>query len=135
MKDSIFMKKFVFSFLVLTFTFSLFSCASTEVEVADDATSLEIIQFAQTAFDKGSAKKALKYYEILLQRYGMNTSIYLEGRYEMAHIYVKQKKYDLAKPIIEEILEIYSVSQPGQFPGAYKVLATKDLEKIPASKR
>ena len=92
MKDSIFMKKIVFNFLVAFASVCFFSCVSTKVEVPDNASSLEIIQLAQTALDKGSTKKSLQYYEILLQRYGMNTAIYIEGRYEIAHIYVKQKK-------------------------------------------
>lgn len=129
------MKKIVFSFLVSFASVCFFSCASAKVEVPDNASSLEIIQLAQTALDKGSAKKSLQYYEILLQRYGMNTAVYIEGRYEIAHIYVKQKKYSKAEPIINEILEIYNASQPGQFPGAYRKLAQKDFEKIQNGKR
>lgn len=134
MKDSIFMKKIVFSLLAVFVASSFFSCASTKVEVPENASALEIIQLAQTALDKGSSRKSLQYYEILLQRYGMNTAIYIEGRYEIAHIYVKQKKFSKAEPIINEILEIYNASQPGQLPGAYRKLAQKDFEKIQNSK-
>ena len=111
------------------------SCISSEVDVPEDATRLEIVQLAQTAFDSGFKKKALKYYEVLLQRYGMDTATYVEGRYEIAHIYVKKHKYDLARPMLEEIVEIYSTAQPGQLPGAYRKLAQKDLDKINATKR
>ena len=110
------------------------SCVSSEVDVPEDATRLEIVQLAQTAFDSGFKKKALKYYEVLLQRYGTDTATYIEGRYEIAHIYVKKRKYDLARPMLEEIVEIYASSQPGQLPGAYRKLAQKDLDKINASK-
>ncbi|MGN0728418.1 hypothetical protein [Treponema sp.] len=134
MKDSIFLKKIAFSFLSLFLASFFFSCASSEVEVADGVSSIEIVQFAQTAFDKGNTKKALKYYDILLQRYGMDTAIYIEGKFEIAHIYVKQKKFSKAEPILNEILDIYNSSQPGQFPGAYRKLAQKDLEKIQNSK-
>ena len=129
------MKKIVFSFLISFASVCFFSCASTKVEVPDNASSLEIIQLAQTALDKGSTKKSLQYYEILLQRYGMNTAFFIEVRYEIAHIYVNHKKYSKAEPIINEILEIYTASQPGQFPGAYRKLAQKDFEKIQNGKR
>ena len=106
------------------------SCVSSDVDVPEDATRLEIVQLAQTAFDNGFKKKALKYYEVLLQRYGMDTATYVEGRYEIAHIYVKKRKYDLARPMLEEIVEIYASTPPGQLPGAYRKLAQKDLDKI-----
>ena len=69
-------------------------------------------------------------YEILLQRYGMNPAIYVEARYEIAHVYVKQKKYKDAEPILLELKEIYDSSAPGALPGAYRKMAMKDLEKV-----
>ena len=62
MKDSIFMKKIVFNFLVAFASVCFFACVSTKVEVPDNASSLEIIQLAQTALDKGSTKKSLQYF-------------------------------------------------------------------------
>jgi outer membrane protein assembly factor BamD (BamD/ComL family) len=128
MKDSIFSKKIVAVFALLSAVFV--SCASSNVEVPEDASKLEIVQMAQTALDGGKSKKALAYYNVLLQRYGMDTATYIEGTFEIAHIYVKKKKYDKAEPLLREVLEIYNSSQPGQFPGAYQKLAQKDLEKI-----
>lgn len=128
------MKNFMTVFASAIVISVLISCASAPVQVADDASSLEIIQMAQTAFDNGKSKAALQYYDILIKRYGMNTAIYLEGTYETAHIYVRQKKYSKAEPLLREVLEIYNSSQPGQFPGAYRKLAQKDLEKIEAKK-
>lgn len=111
------------------------ACQSAEVpEVADDATALEIVQLAQTEYDKGNAKGALTYYNILLQRYGLNSSVYVEGRFEIAHIYVKQKKYDLAEPILQEVIGMYDSAQVGVLPGAYKKLAQGDLEKVQAAR-
>lgn len=128
------MKQFITVFASVLVFSALASCTSAAVEVADDVSSLEIVQMAQTAFDKGKSKAALQYYDILIQRYGMNTAIYLEGTYEIAHIYVRQKKYSKAEPLLREVLEIYNSSQPGQFPGAYRKLAQKDLEKIEQKK-
>ena len=123
------MKKII-SIGLIAYSIFLFSCKSQEIAVAPEATSLEIIQLAQTAFDKGKKNDAVKYYEILLQRYGMNPAIYVEARYEIAHVYVKQKKYKDAEPILLELKEIYDSSAPGALPGAYRKMAMKDLEKI-----
>lgn len=121
------MKALLFGFLA----FVLFaSCQSAEVpEVSEDATPLEIVQLAQTAYDSGFENRALTYYNILLERYGLNSSVYVEGRFEIAHIYVKQKKYDVAQPILEEVLAIYDAADFGTLPGAYRKLAQNDLDK------
>ena len=65
----------------------------------------------------------------------MDTAIYIEGRYEIAHIYLKQKKYDKAEPIFLEIKEIYDSTAPGMLPGAYRKMVMKDLEKIQDKKK
>ena len=113
------MKKINAIFLALI-SLAFISCASDEVEIPVEASSLEIIQQAQNAVEKGKKKKAIKCYEILLQRYGNNPAIYVEGRYEIAHIYVKQKDYKKAEPILLELKEIYDSSAPGMLPGAYR---------------
>ena len=106
------------------------SCACAKVEVPYEATDREIIQMAQNEYDSGHADRALQCYETLLMRYGNNTAVYVEGRYEIAHIYLKQKKYDLCEEILTEIIEIYEGSAPGTLPGAYHKLAENDLAKI-----
>lgn len=122
------MKKIILTALVLGSL--LVSCKSAPEEPKADATAREIIQMAQTEQNSNNSKDALYYYGKLIQRYGTDTAIYVEGRFEIAHIYVKQKKYKTAKPMLEEVLEIYSKSQPGQLPGAFKKLAENDLKKI-----
>ncbi|MCI5830733.1 MAG: hypothetical protein SPJ89_00995 [Treponema sp.] len=123
------MKKINAIFLALI-SLAFISCASDEVEIPVEASSLEIIQQAQNAVEKGKKKKAIKCYEILLQRYGNNPAIYVEGRYEIAHIYVKQKDYKKAEPILLELKEIYDSSAPGMLPGAYRKMSAKDLGKV-----
>ena len=123
------MKK-ISAFILAAISFAFISCASQNVEIPPEATSLEIIQQAQNAFDKGKKTKAIKCYEILLQRYGNNPAIYVEGRYEIAHVLVKQKKYKEAEPILLELKEIYDSSAPGMLPGAYKKMAATDLAKV-----
>lgn len=120
---------------VLACSFLASSCKTQSIEIAPNATNLEIVQQAQNAYDKGKKEQAIKCYEILIQRYGMDTAIYIEGRYEIAHIYLKQKKYDKAEPIFLEIKEIYDSTAPGMLPGAYRKMVMKDLEKIQDKKK
>ncbi len=124
--------------MILTFALifgSLTSCMSSKVDVPLDASAREIVQMAQTAFDEGHSKKSINYYQVLLQRYGMDTAIYIEGRYETAHIYVKEKKYAEAEPLLNEVLEIYGSSQPGMLPGSFRKLAENDMKKIQEAKK
>ena len=114
---------------------TFYSCESTDKQaLPDDITDREIIQLAQNAIDKNKKDLAEYYYKVLLQRYGNYTYDYVEGRFELAHLYLKQKKYDQAVPMLEEILEIYDTSTPGSLPGEYKILAKLDLEKVPEKK-
>lgn len=122
------MKKIIFTALILSALLS--SCKSAPEEPKADATAREIIQMAQTEQNSNNTKDALYYYGKLIERYGTDPAVYVEGRFEIAHIYVKQKKYGTAKPMLEEVLTIYSKSQPGQLPGAFKKLAENDMKKI-----
>lgn len=107
-----------------------FTGCGTIQKIDNDTTPLEIIQMAQTAYDHGLTKKSLMYYDELIKRYGMYSDVYIEARYEIGHIYYKKKKYKKAREILEEIVEIYNSSQPGELPGAFKKMAALDLEKI-----
>ena len=111
------------------------ACKSTRVEPSPEATDREIVQMAQTAYDHGKEEDALYYYNVLLQRFGMNNAVYVEARFEIAHIYFKKKAYDKAVPIYEELLDLYNAAMPGQLPGAYHKLAANDYSKIPADKK
>ena len=110
---------------------SFSACRTTELSVPVDASSREIVQMAQTAWDKNRPQDAEFYYTTLIQRYGMDTTIYVEGTFELAHLYVKEKRYQEALPLLNEVVEIYRNLPPGSLPGAYRKLAEKDLEKIP----
>ena len=67
-------------------------CTTTQT-VTSETSDREIVQLAQTAYDKGNEKLAISYYEQLIMYYGQDLSIYVEGKYEIGHIYLKQKKY------------------------------------------
>ena len=130
--------KLIKFFIALSVFFSstlLFGCLSSSVEIPYESTDREIIQLAQTEYDAGHTERALYCYNTLLKRYGNDTAIYVEGRYEIGHLYLKEKNYSMAEEIFEEIISIYDGSAPGTLPGAFKKLTELDLEKIPESKR
>ena len=109
----------------------LTSCQTSTPEVPANLTAREIIQKAQNAYNAGREKQALYYYDTLIARYGMNTTTYIEGKYEIAHIYVKAKKWDKALPVLKEIKNLYASSLPGSYPGEYLKMVENDLAKVP----
>lgn len=123
-------KKAVLLVLFLTSLFVITSCLTAPKEVALDLTAKEINQKAQEYSSSGNYAAAELYYKTLIQRFGMDTSILVPAEFELAHIYIKQKKYDKAKPMLERILAYYEV-QSNNLPREYKKLAQIDLDKIP----
>ncbi len=133
MKHSRFLLKFNLLFLTIFSVIVLAGCTSVPDELPADTTAREIIQKAQNASNTGNDKAAEYYYNILLQRYGMDTAIYIEGTFEIAHLCVKQKRYSEAATKLQEILDIYNDSTPGMYPAQFRKLAQIDLAKIPSS--
>lgn len=132
MKHSRFITKIVLTLsLSAAICAGFMSCTTTKKEIPYETSDREIIQMAQDAFGAGDNDTALYYYETLLMRYGNDMAIYVEGRYEIAHIYLRQKRYSEAAPIYMEILSIYQDSIPGSLPGSFRKLAQNDLAKIP----
>ncbi len=108
---------------------------ASKKELPMETTDKEIIQLAQQAFNNRNYKLSNHYYNVLLQRYGNNTVDYVIGTFETAHIAIKNKDYDTAVPLLNEVLEIYKNTPSGELPAAYRVLAQNDLNKIPEQKR
>ena len=115
-------------------TLALTSCMSLP-DIPADATDREIIQMAQNAYDSGNSRAAEYCYLTLTRRYGTNINDYIVGRFELAHLYLKKKKYEKALPILQELKELYENTAPGQLPAAYGKMVSLDWEKIPAAKR
>lgn len=93
-------------------------------------TSQELIQRGQENFENGNYPAALKYYNTAVERFAEWPSVYIEARYEIAHVYMKQKKYDKAEPIFNELIQIYRNSAPGAYPAAFKKLSELGLQTI-----
>lgn len=123
------MKKIFFATIAL-FTAALFvSCASVK-EVPEDKTAAQIIQMGQNAVSAGDYKSALLCYSTTIERFGSNPATYVEARYEMGNVYLKQKRYENAYGVFKEILDLYSINA-SVFPPAYKKLSQLCITKIP----
>ncbi|MCI1209382.1 MAG: tetratricopeptide repeat protein [Treponema sp.] len=137
MKHAIFTQKLNLFFLLAAVLSStvIFACKSAPVQIPADKTAAELIQDGQDAYTAGNYEAALQYYQAVIDRFGTDTAIYVEARYEIAHLYMKKEEYRKAEPILNEIKEIFYTTQPGILPAAYDKLAEIELAKIPASEK
>ena len=120
-------------FLLLTvglFSIMFFSCSSVPKQIPENMTSQELIQRGQECFEAGNYPGAVEYYNTAVSRYSDWPSVYIEARYEIAHVYMKTKNYEKAEPIFNELIELYKQASPGAYPAAYKKLSEIGLEKI-----
>ena len=128
------MKK-ITSFICSIFLIGLVSLAVTSCQtvkdIPEDLTAPQLLQRGQAYADASDYKNAEACYLATIDRYGDDTNTYIEAEYELAHLYMKMKKYDKARAVLEEILEIYDYATPGSLPAAYKKLAQIDMEKLP----
>lgn len=129
------LKSRIFTIFFSIFTFTAFStgllsCMSTPV-MPEKASATQLIQLGQDAAELGNYKAAEAYYLETIRRYGVDTAIYIETRYELGHLYLNQKKYDQAYTSFNEILEIYANAEYGSVPGSFKKLSQIGLERIP----
>lgn len=119
----------VLIFFLLVFLAAVFSCASGPVDAPADLPAAKIIQRAQEAADINKYNLALQYYEILLERYGYDDEYVAVGKYEIAFIYYKQKKYSSARQGFTELLDRYK--EPGnKLPRHFKALSEKMLSRL-----
>lgn len=128
------LKNSIYSIVAVCALCALSSCASNQVEIPMELTAQELIQKGQDEFESKDYKNALRYYNAVTERYSDSLPVYVEASYEIGHIYMKQKKYEQAKAIFDEIIGIYSNTAPGEVPGAYEKLSKLELAKIPANK-
>lgn len=121
--------KFILPVLLFCVIFS-FSCSSVPKEIPENLTSQELIQKGQECYENANYEGALAYYETAVARFSDWPSTYIEAKYEIAHVYMKQKKYEKAEAIFNEILQMFKSAAPGSYPAAYKKLSEIGLQKI-----
>ncbi len=126
------MKKLTF-ILSAVFTATLFISCATIKEIPNEKTAAQIIQMGQNSVSAGDYKSALFCYNEAIQRFGTSPSVYAEAKYEVGHVYIKQKKYDKAYETFHELLDLYD-SNSGSIPATYKKLCQIGLQQIPEKK-
>lgn len=126
------MKKILITFTSLFVTLTLFSCASIK-EIPEGKSAAQIIQMGQNSVSAADYKSAEFCYKTVIERFGTDPAIYVESKYELAHVYSKQKKYEEAYKIYTEILDLYDAYGLA-LPGSYKKLCQIGISKIPEDK-
>lgn len=124
------MKRILLFTLLTIFLVGTFSCKSLPT-IPENASSTQLIQLGQDAAESSNYTAAEMYYEAVIKRYGMNTSTYIEAKYELGHLYKNMKKYDAAFSAFQEILDIFENAEPGALPAAYKKLAKMGISSLP----
>jgi outer membrane protein assembly factor BamD (BamD/ComL family) len=128
-----FSARFIFAALLACF---LVSCAGVPDpgDIPDDLTVADLIQRAQNSFDRGSVKAARMYYALVIERYSADPAAVVAAEYELAHLNVRQKKWQEALPMLDAIIQKYEADGHYRLPRAYLKLALMDREKIPQEK-
>lgn len=106
------------------------SCTSVPKDIPTSMSALELKQAAQECTAKGNYLGAEEYYKTLLKRFSVDTTIFLETEFELAHVYIKEKKWEKAKVLLQDVLSLYEQDN-GSLPSEYRKLAQIDLDKIP----
>ena len=106
------------------------ACSTVPKEIPLELSAQELIQKGQNEFENGHYKASLAYYNAVTERYASEPAVYIEATYEIGHLYMREKDYDKAEEVFQEILDIYASAQPGTLPGAYNKLSQISMDKI-----
>lgn len=128
MKKTIIFSSAIFALLAL-----FCGCQTVPTEISEDLDARQLIQLGQDNYDNHHYLAAEKYFNTVLERYGDDPKHFLEAKYELGHLYIKQKKYSAAYDNFKEIEEIYE-NVPVGLPGSYRILCGIELAKIPEEK-
>lgn len=115
-------------------SFLFFACNSVPV-IPENLSSTQLIQAGQDSIDAGNYKASEAYYMATIQRYGMDTKIYVEARYELGRLYIHKESWEKAYAQFSEILSLYENAAPGVIPPSFKKLSLVSIEQIPARYR
>lgn len=128
------MKKILLTLTAVFAVFALSSCATLK-EVPEDLSAAQILQLGQNAYEDSDYKTAILCYETVIERYGTAAAVFVEAKYELAHVYLTQKKWDKAYQLYSEILALYDEAFSGDLPPAFKKLSKIGISQIPENKR
>lgn len=110
------------------------ACKSAPIEIADDLTAPQILQLGYEAYNRQDFFNSERCYNEVINRFGDDTSYYVEARYELGRLALHKKNYDKAQASFEEIIDLYANSEFGTVPPEYKKLSELSLSQIPEPK-
>lgn len=95
-----------------------------------EMTIIELSQKGQESLDSNNYKAAKVYYQVIIDRYGTDIGALTAAEFEIAHILLKQKKWEPSKTMLETIISRYEAAGGTSLPPEYLVLARNDLERL-----
>lgn len=129
------MNKTILFFTILISSYFFVSCTSglrKEIDATDNPT-IKILKIREIAFQKRYAL-AIALYKQVQQEFPEDKALQVEIDYEIAFLYVKQKKYKKAKPKLEAIITKYeteeTTEQPSKLPQWPYYLSKKILTDV-----
>ena len=109
-----------------------FSCYSVPKSVPENLTKEELIQLAQNSYEEGNEKASEFYYNTIIERFKDDLGTLIAAKFEIAHMKIKNKKWDEARPLLEEIIAYFDAPDSAlTLPQEYKKLAIIDWKKLP----
>lgn len=124
-------KTFIYGVALTGLLLILSGCHTVPKNIPADLSADELINLAQASYDKGNTRAAQVYYETILIRYGDQMDKVVEAEYEIAHMKVKQKKWQQAIPDLQRVVSYYETDTTGTLPPAFRKLAELDMAKVP----
>ena len=124
--------KHISAVLAVLLIFLTFACYSVPTNVPEDLSKEELTQLAQNAYDEGNVKASEYYYNTIIERFGDDLGSRIAAMFEIAHIKIKDEKWDEARPMLEEIIAYFDTPDSAlTLPQEYKKLAIIDWKKLP----
>jgi len=102
----------------------LAACASGPVTIPSGLSAAEIFQRAQDASDRGDYLLAMRYYSLIQTSYPDDINHRTWASYEIAFLYHKMGKNEMALSLLNELLDRYA-KEGDKLPPAPDILATK----------
>jgi outer membrane protein assembly factor BamD (BamD/ComL family) len=125
-------KRILLSFLCVTASALLVSCATQSRTLPDGLAAVEIFQRAQDAADRGDYALGITFYEACQQRYPDDKAHKVWAAYEIAFLYHKMGKNDKAATLIDALLTEFA-NQGDSVPPAPLLLSQKLKDRLEAS--
>jgi outer membrane protein assembly factor BamD (BamD/ComL family) len=110
----------------------LAACASGPADIPPDLSAAEIFQRAQDVSDRGDYARAIRYYSMIESSHPDDIGHVTWASYEIAFLYYKMGKDELALTLVTSLLDRYSKDN-GSLPPAPRVLALKLKARLEAT--